>query len=127
MKLYSLGKTEKLKGVKSVKKLFDQPSYATVFPIKAIYLVEEDNDISVIKAGFTVPKRKFNKAHDRNKIKRGLREGYRLNKTMISNSFSKPIVLSIMFVYIGENIPNTFFIKDKMEKLMNKIIEKIAP
>ena len=34
-----------------------------------------------VKAMFVVPKKKFKNAHDRNKLKRRMREAYRLQKT----------------------------------------------
>lgn len=54
-----------------------------------------------IKAMFVVPKRNFKKAHDRNKLKRRMKEVYRQNKQDLYQSEllqSKKILMSYIFV-----------------------------
>lgn len=56
----------------------------TAFPLRVVYAETErhDNDASV-QVLFSVSKRHFKHAVDRNRVKRQLREAYRHNKTII--------------------------------------------
>jgi len=49
------------------------------FPIKLIYTIEA-NETGSLQAGVGAPSRTFRKAVARNRVKRLLREGYRLEK-----------------------------------------------
>jgi ribonuclease P protein component len=71
-----------------------------VFPFKVsfVFVAEQKASCQVL---ITVPKRNFKKAVDRNRIKRQIREIYRLNKQLLQSNFvleSKQIALSIAFI-----------------------------
>jgi len=71
-----------------------------------------------------VPKRKFKKAVDRNRIRRLIREAYRLNKHLIKNrDFMSTISLNIGFVYIGNKVDISFV---EIEKGMIGCLEKLV-
>ncbi len=116
-------KQEKLKKSKLIEKLFANGKPITEFPIKLIYLETEHESPYKIQAGVTVSKRNFNKAVDRNKIKRLLREVYRKNKCMIyeSKNTKKHI---FMFIYLGKKEFDYHVLEDKMKLLLQKFILK---
>ncbi len=116
-------KQEKLKKSKLIEKLFANGKPITEFPIKLIYLETEHESPYKIQAGVTISKRNFNKAVDRNKIKRLLREVYRKNKCMIyeSKNTKKHI---FMFIYLGKKEFDYHVLEDKMKLLLQKFILK---
>ena len=77
-------KQERLKSKKTIELLFKNGNIINEFPVKAVWikttLPEKD---AVSQVSFSVPKRLFKKAIDRNRIKRLLRESYRLNKPLL--------------------------------------------
>ena len=76
------------------------------------------------KIAFSVPKRKFRKAVDRNRIKRMMREAYRLQKHKIPTQHSgeQNSTSGIVAIYIGKKIPEY----SDIFKAMNRFIEQLA-
>lgn len=123
MTQYTFNKKERLKSKKQIDALFSHGNSLTVFPIKVFYVETRFKDSSNIKAAVSVGKKKFKKAIDRNRIKRLLREAYRLNKpTKFNNSET---AYALLFLYIGKEMPSFENINNKMEQLLNKLSEKI--
>jgi ribonuclease P protein component len=80
----TLGKKERLKSRKLIGRLFEEGTSIKNFPFRLVYLSTEITSVFSVKASFSVPKRNFKKAVDRNRIKRLIREAYRLEKKMYS-------------------------------------------
>ena len=80
---FTYSKDEKLKKRKLIKELFDNGKAATVFPLRVIYLKKDHNGNFPVQTGVSVSKRNFKRAVDRNRIKRLMREAYRLNKHIL--------------------------------------------
>lgn len=118
--MFTYNKKEKLKSKKLIEQLFTEGQSVSAYPLKLIYLPVDFDDSVLLKAGVTVSKRKFKNAVDRNRIKRLMREAYRLNKAVIFNNITTQYAL--MILYIG-NDGITFEVLDtKMKVLLNKFL-----
>ncbi len=119
----SFHKHERLKSKKQIDFLFKHGKHSNASPIKIIYLLQ---DVTVTntnnKVMFVVPKKLFKNAPDRNKLKRRMRESYRLNKLNFNSSLSpKNKTAIIAFIFTHQQIQDYNLINTAIQKLLNKI------
>lgn len=122
-------KQEKLKSRKALEQLFAKGKSFSVFPIKVFFTVSDVSvsDGALVQAGVGVSSRIFKKAHDRNKVKRLLREVYRTQKQPLYTSVaSNQQQLNVFFLYIGKELPVFADLQVAMEKTLEKLIRKIS-
>lgn len=94
---YNYPKEEKLKSRIAIQDLFEKGNSLQENNIKILFL---PNNLPNNQIAFTVPKRSFKLATDRNTIKRQMKEAYRLNKLEIIHNSIK---YNIIFIYLGKN------------------------
>ena len=112
---------ERLRSKRSIEKLFNNGRSFVVYPLRTIYLPisgAEDStaDFAVL---ISVPKKRIKGAVQRNKIKRLMREAYRLNKHACTYAGE---TLHIAFMYVS----NELVTYTMMEKAMQKSLQKIG-
>lgn len=94
-------KSERLCSIKDIEELFSKGSSTFLYPFKILYL-HCDNKPPYPQVLFSVPKKNFRKAVDRNRIKRQLKEIYRQNKGLIffneGDNFPIPCYIGIIYV-----------------------------
>jgi ribonuclease P protein component len=123
---FTLGKQERLKSRKLLEQLFRDGSTLFIYPMKTYYSAKNLPAGITLQAGFGVSSRVFKKAVDRNRIKRLMREAYRLQKNNLQHSLTiSGKQLAIFFLYTGKELPDFNLIKEKMSLLLQNL-EKIA-
>ena len=96
-------KEERLKKKKSIDSLFSTGKKKSLYPVLVFALVNKEDKGSQHKVLFSIPKKHFKKAVVRNKIRRRLREAFRLNKSILYNTPSRfPFLIG--YVYISKNV-----------------------
>lgn len=84
-----------------------------------MYYQQEASDKSSVKAMFVVPKKKFKHASDRNKLKRRIREAYRLHKSDYYRLLEgKNINVSLAFIYVSGSAEPYDIITKSVQKLL---------
>ena len=124
-KQFSYNKPQKLKSRKVLEAVFAKKQSVNAFPVKLFYLAVEEADFP-LKAGVGVSARNFKKAVDRNRIKRLLREAYRLNKTELLNfvqANNKNLALFILFV--DKTLPDYKTIETAVKSALNKLLKQL--
>lgn len=119
---FTLGKQERLKSKKLIEKLYAEGKTIKVFPLKMVYLKINHTSDYPAQVGVSVPKRNFRLAVHRNRLKRLLRETYRLQKFRVYNSLEDQYVF--MISYLGKDLFTFDKLFDKMTLLLEKFIDK---
>jgi len=121
MKL-TLGKQERLKSRKLIEKLFTDGKSVKNFPLRMVFLQVQHTSTFPIQTAFSVPKRNFKRAVDRNRIKRLLRETYRLQKEIVYSKIDKPTICMISYIGKDEMPFDQLFLK--MTNLLQLLIKE---
>ena len=121
----SFRKNERLCSKKIIDKLFVQGKSVFVFPVKIGYLETELPSEYPVQAAFSVGKRNFKRAVQRNLIKRRMREAYRLNKSKFYEEIGEKQV-AVFFIFTGKTIPEYTQIETAIKKGMKKLLSEMG-
>lgn len=121
-------KKERLKSTKKIQSLFLKGHVLFRFPLRLVYGSEplSKETVRVIEAGFSVPKKRIKKAVHRNRIKRRIREAYRLNKAELwEGSAFEGRSLSLMWIYTSEEELEFGIIERSVKELLGRLIKRV--
>lgn len=120
---------ERLKSSKVISKLFSGNCKSVkAFPLLAVYTLESlPQSAFPAQVSFSVPKKNFRSAVTRNKIKRLMREAYRLTKKELYDSLDSKNLgqLCFMVIYVGPDIPDFNIIDSSIRKIIRKLIQHL--
>ena len=115
---FTFPKSEKLKSRKRIQYVFSEGTAVKKYPVKLVFAYPEKIDGVTIQATFVVPKRLFKSAVKRNKIKRQMRETYRLHKHEITGDSDRTAAL--VFIYYAHETLSY----DRIERAIEHIIQQ---
>ncbi len=114
--IHTLPKSEHLCSNKEMNDLFDNGTSFIKYPLRIVF-APSANTQRPTQILISVPKKRFKHAVDRNRIKRLVREAYRLNKQLLCT----PTPLNIAFIYIDNKMPTFSSIQKVIVAALNKI------
>src|SRR4026207_2337321 len=114
-KQFTLGKKERLKSRKQIEQLFSDGKSFAVNPLRVYSLTAPTNidlpsskipESSAIQFAVGVSSKNFKRAVDRNRIKRLIREAYRLQKNILQEKLKeKNLSMKVFFIFTGKELP----------------------
>ncbi len=126
MKRYYFRKEERLCSIKLIEELYKLGSSFVFYPFRFVFKEVPIQEVPV-QLVISVPKRKFKKAVDRNRIKRQIRETYRYQKenSLYPSLLLKNKSLHLLIIYTGNEIITTSKIEKKLILGLERLITKL--
>lgn len=116
---FTFPKEERIFLQKEIDLLFSEGNSFMSYPLRVVYVEKKPESGASAAILLSVPKKKFKRAVKRNRIKRLIRESYRLNKIpFIESLVEKDKGLLIAFLFVGDGLP----IYDEIEKSVKKAL-----
>ena len=121
-KQFAFPKTERLKSRKQIDDLFAARKGFAVFPVRVLYQFLPAGEFSGLQVGVSASKRQFKKAVDRNRLKRLLREAYRLQKGDLQQQVKEAGLHGVVFfLYTDKTMASFETIQTAMAKCLKKL------
>lgn len=125
---HTFSKKEKLCSDKTIESLFLSGESFIAYPLRVVYLLHDETDIEnqYTSVLISVSKKRFKRAVKRNRIKRLVREAYRLNKssyTDILKLHNKR--MDIAFIYLKNELAEYNEIEKAVLKAVTQLKDKI--
>lgn len=120
-------KFEILRGKRTVSFLFESGKTVSRYPFRLIWQQREESSCKTpARVLISVPRKNFRKAHERNLVRRRIREAYRHLKT----SFYERLAtqnrnIDIALIYTGKDIISYHEIFNHIEKLLSMVIQQL--
>ncbi len=122
---FTFTKAERITGEKRVDAIFASGKSFISYPLRVVYLQHEQSPIHSCSILITVPKKRIKKAVHRNRIKRLIRESYRLSKELVNDIELGEQSLDIAFVYVKDTVSDYKEIQKGVKKALKQIAIRI--
>jgi ribonuclease P protein component len=123
----SFGKDYKLCSQKSIKAVFEDKQSIRSFPYVIHYKRMELENDSPFQITVSVPKRMYKKAHDRNRIKRLMKETIRKNKLSLEQYLTENnLQVALFMIYTSKEEMSFDFLFKKTQKAFTQLINELS-
>lgn len=119
-------KQERLSGKTSFEALVSKGNSFFSHPFRITWMYANQEQESPVRIAFGVPKRNFKSAVKRNRIKRLLREAYRLHKHELYSPLElKSVKIVVMVVYTQKEVPDYAGAEGKIILSLRRLLNAI--
>lgn len=127
---YTLPRSERIRSLKAIRRLFSEGRGGFVYPIRYMALSSdsarsedsksEERGVEVL---FSVPKKFHKRANKRNLLKRRMREAYRLNRQLLVEKLgAQAKVLDLALIYSAKELHSY----KTIENVIRKVLEQVS-
>ena len=119
----TFSKRERIVSRKLIEQLFSKGSSQSMsaFPLRIVYM-QKERDSEPLQVLVSVSKRHFKHAVDRNRVKRQIREAFRLHKHLLAQRIPEGISLALAFIWLSDE----HYSSQRIEKSVSRLMEKVA-
>ena len=114
---HKLPKSDKLHSFGAIRRLFTEGRGGFVYPLRYVVYAEHAEEMSA-EILFSTPKKFLKRANKRNKVRRRMREAYRLNKELLLSS-SDPRMLQVALIYSSKEVIDYKTIENATKKILD--------
>jgi len=123
---FKFNKNEKLCSRRIISELFESGKSFYSSPLTVLWMKSRDKIPSPAIVAISVGKKNFRKAVERNRIKRLLREAWRINKHKLYMKLEQlNVQIVIMIIYSGSKMPVYHDLEEHMENTLNSLLLQV--
>ena len=122
MSAHSLPRTERLRSLGAVRRLFESGESGFIFPFRYVWFAEPDTEQSV-EVLFSVPKKFHKRANRRNLLRRRTKEAYRLQKNLLRAD--APVNLDLALIYSSKEVVSYKTIAHAVRRILESVVEHL--
>ena len=127
---YTLPRSERIRSLKAIRRLFSEGRGGFVYPIRYMALSSDSAQREESKAEqrgvevlFSVPKKFHKRANKRNLLKRRMREAYRLNRQLLVEKLgAQAKELDLALIYSAKELHSY----KTIENVIRKVLEQVS-
>jgi ribonuclease P protein component len=125
-KQFTLAASERLKSRKAIEQLFREGKAFTLLPFR-VYYQPGNAPGSSLQFGAGVSTKNFKRAVDRNRVKRVMREAWRLQKTVLQDQLKEQNgKLDVFMIYTGRVLPEYKEVHEKTSRVISKLCHLVT-
>ena len=119
-------KSERIQSKIVLEKVYNEGSTIKKFPYRLKYMEMDFENQAQVQIVISVPKRLVKKAVNRNRIRRQIKEAYRLNKSsLLSFCDKKSNGLALFLIYTGKENQSFEYLEDKLKVVLKELESKL--
>lgn len=127
---YTLPRSERIRSLKAIRRLFSEGRGGFVYPIRYMALSsdsaqseESKSEGRGVEVLFSVPKKFHKRANKRNLLKRRMREAYRLNRQLLVEKLgAQAKELDLALIYSAKELHSY----KTIENVIRKVLEQVS-
>lgn len=119
----SLPRTERLRSLGAVRRVFESGQSGFIFPFRYVWFAEAD-PVPSIEVLFSVPKKFHKRANKRNLLRRRTKEAYRLQKAVLHGAV-RSHNLDLALIYSSKEVLPYKHIENAVRRIMETVVEHL--
>ena len=118
----SLPRTERLRSLGAVRRLFESGESGFIYPFRYVWFAEPDL-VQSVEVLFSVPKKFHKRANRRSLLRRRTKAAYRLQKNLLRAD--APVNLDLALIYSSKEVVSYKTIAHAVRRILESVVEHL--